>query len=179
MISTASGSDAATPGMIATAAAAQRKRPNKPAFLLNTAREAPALLGRVGDVRALAAVVRALGDTRRFAAQIAEVIELGAAHLAAAHELDRVDHRRQQREHPLDALAVGNLADREALVDAVAGAADADALIGLDAGALAFDHLDVDDHGVARLEVRNILAGGEPVGLLLVEGLDEVHGKFS
>src|SRR3954471_14616918 len=121
----------------------------------------------------------ALGNTGGFAAQAAQIVQLGAPHLAAADELDRVDHRRQQREHALDALAVGNLTDREALVQARTGAADADALVGLDAGALAFDHLDVDDHGVARLEVRNRLAGGELVGLLLVERLNEVHGKFS
>src|SRR6185369_4013851 len=137
------------------------------------------LLRGVGDFLGLAAVMRALGDTGRLAAQAAQVIELGAPHLAAADELDRIDHRREQREHALDALAVGNLADREALVQAMAGAADADALVGLDAGALAFDHLDVDDHGVARLEVRNGLARGELVSLLLVERLNEVHGKFS
>src|SRR5437660_9034913 len=123
--------------------------------------------------------MRALGDTGGFAAQAAQVIQLGAPHLAATDELDRIDHRREQREHALDALAVGDLADREALVQAMAGAADADALVGLDAGAFAFDHLDVDDHGVARLEVRNGLAGGELLGLLLVERLNEVHGKFS
>src|ERR1051326_7595282 len=137
------------------------------------------LLRRVGDFLGLAAVMRALGDAGGFAAQAAQVIQLGAPHLAAADELDRIDHRREQRKHALDALAVGNLADREALVQAMAGAADADALVGLDAGAVAFDHLDVDDHGVARLEVRNGLAGGELVGLLLVERLNEVHGKFS
>src|SRR4051812_4955180 len=117
----------------------------------------------------------ALGDTGGFAAQAAQVVQLGPPHLAAADELDRIDHRRQQREHALHALAVGNLADREALVQAMAGAADADAFVGLDAGALAFDHLDVDDHGVARLEVRNGLARGEPFGLLLVERLNQVH----
>src|SRR5450759_2164211 len=38
-------------------------------------------------------------DARLLAAQSAQVIELGAAHLAAAHDLDRVDHRRVEREH--------------------------------------------------------------------------------
>ena len=40
-----------------------------------------------------AGVVLLLGDAGRFAAQPAQVIELGAADLAAAHDLDRVDHR--------------------------------------------------------------------------------------
>src|SRR4029077_18222329 len=86
-----------------------------------------------------------LDDAGRLAAQLAQVIQLGATHLAAAHHLDRVDHRRHHREDALDAFAVGNLADGEALVEPAAGTADADPFIGLHAGALAFDHLDVDD----------------------------------
>src|SRR5262249_49479840 len=118
-----------------------------------------------------------LDDAGRLAAQIAQVIELGAAHLAAAHHLDRVDHRRQHGEHALHALAIGDLAHPHALVDAAAGPADAHAFIGLHAGAIAFDHLDVDDHGVARRETRNLLAGGKLVELLFLELLNEVHWK--
>ena len=40
-------------------------------------------------------------------------------------------------------------------------------------------HLDVDDHGVARLEIRDVLAGGELVALLLLDLLNDVHGEFS
>ena len=54
-------------------------------------------------------------------------------------------------------------------LSAAAGAADADALVGLDAGLVAFDHLDVDEHGVARLEIGNFLAGGELLDLLFFE----------
>src|SRR6476646_3452292 len=64
----------------------------------------------------LAAALLLLGDARLLAAQAAQIIQLGAAHLATAHELDRVDHRRIEREHALDAFAVGDLAHREALV---------------------------------------------------------------
>src|SRR5580692_6020881 len=39
-------------------------------------------------------VLGLLDDAGRLAAQVAQVIELGATHLAAAHDLDRVDHRR-------------------------------------------------------------------------------------
>src|SRR6185369_2543154 len=95
-----------------------------------------------------------LDDAGRLAAQLAQVIQLSATHLAAAHHLDRVDHRRHHREHAFHAFAVGDLADGEALVEPAAGTADADAFIGLHAGALAFDHLDVDDHGVAGAEFR-------------------------
>src|SRR6266851_8126962 len=125
------------------------------------------------------AMVLLLADARRLAAASTQVIELGAAHLAAAHDLDRVDHRRIERKDPLHPLAVGNLAHREVLVEARPGAADADALIGLDAGALALDHLDVDEEGVAGLEVRNVLAGGEIGNLLFFELLDQIHGELS
>src|SRR4051794_38327073 len=114
-------------------------------------------------------------DAGRLAAQLAQVIQLGATHLAAAHHLDRVDHRRHHGEHTLDAFAVGNLADGEALVEASAGAADADAFIGLHAAAVAFDHLDVDDQGIAGPELRDLLAGGQFVELLFFELLNEVH----
>src|ERR1700726_1116240 len=82
-----------------------------------------------------------LDDTGRLAAEIAQVIKLGAANLAAAHQLDRVDHRRHHREYPFHAFAVGDLANREALVEPAAGTPDANALIGLHARTVAFDHL--------------------------------------
>src|SRR6202790_1344411 len=123
--------------------------------------------------------LRLLDDTGRLAAQIAQVIQLGAAHLAAAHHRDRVDHRRHHGENAFHAFAVGNLAHREALIEPAAGTADADAFIGLHARAIAFDHLDVDDHGVARSEFRNGLAGGQFFELLFFELLNEVHRKFS
>src|SRR6202521_1589222 len=91
-----------------------------------------------------AAVTRTLGDTRLLAAPAAQVIELGAAHLAAAHELDRVDHRCVEREDALDALAIRNLPHGEVFVDAGASPPDAHAFIGLNAGSLALGHLDVD-----------------------------------
>ena len=118
-------------------------------------------------------------DARLLAAQAAQVIELGAAHLAAAHHLDRVDHRRIEREHALDAFAVGDLAHGEVLVQPAPGAADADAFVGLHAALVALDHLDVDQHGVARGELRNFFAGRELLDLLFFERLDEVHGSIS
>src|SRR4029077_5508194 len=118
-----------------------------------------------------------LVDARRLAAATAQIIELGAAHLAAAHDLDRVDHRRIEGEHALDAFAIRDLANREVLIKARAGAADADALIGLDAALLALDHLVVDEHRIARLKIRNLLAGGKLRDLLLLELLDQIHGK--
>src|SRR5262245_54533754 len=132
--------------------------------------------GRRSLARLGALAVLALDDAGGLAAAAAQVIELRAAHLAAAHDLDRVDQRRVEREHALDALAVGDLAHREALVQAAARARDAHALIGLHAGALALDHLHVHDQRVARREVRDFLVRGQFGDLLLLELLQKVHG---
>src|SRR4051794_7504851 len=88
------------------------------------------LLRRCGlSRRCIAALLAtALGDARRLAGAPAQVIELGAADLAAAHDLDRGQARRVEREDALDALAVRDLAQREAGVDAGVAAGDADAL---------------------------------------------------
>ena len=80
--------------------------------------------------------------------------------------------------HALDALAIGDLAHGEILVDAAAGAADAHALIGLHAGALALDHLDVDADRIAGTEFRNFALLGQRRGLLLLELLDDVHVTY-
>src|SRR5262245_48661320 len=134
------------------------------------------LLRRLGALVA-GVVILLLADARGLAAATAQVIELGAAHLAAAHDLDRVDHGRIERKDALHTLAVGNLAHGEILVEARARAADANALIGLDAGALALDHLDVDEDGVARREIRDLLARGKLGNLLFLELVNQIHGN--
>src|ERR1700728_2068641 len=146
----------------------KKARVKRPALFV-TLKKRPLLL--VDGSRALGL----LDDAGRLAAQIAQVIKLGAAHFAAAHHLDRVDHRRHYREHALDAFAVGNLADGEALIEPAAGTADADGLTRLHAGAIAFHHLDVDDQGIAESEIGNVLAGGQFFELLFFKLLNQVH----
>src|SRR6516162_4966475 len=97
--------------------------------------------------------ILALDNARGLSAPAAQIVELGAAHLAAANDLDRIDHRRVKRKDALDAFAVGNLAHREVLVQPRSGAADAHAFVGLHTGAVAFDDLDVDDQRIPRLEI--------------------------
>src|SRR5690349_10247921 len=53
------------------------------------------------------------GDAGGFAAQSTEIVQLGAADLAAGDDLDLLQAGRVQREGALDADAVGDLADRE------------------------------------------------------------------
>ena len=115
----------------------------------------------------------------RLTGAAAQVIELGAADIAAAHDLDLVDDRRIEREDALDALAEADLADGEAGADALVGAGDAHAFERLDAGAVAFDHLDADAQRVAGAEFGNGLVGGQRVNGFALEGLDQVHFVFS
>src|SRR6185437_333740 len=127
-----------------------------PALLARDTRSRPALflrgflrgflggfLGRFLGGRPGAGSLDALRDTGRLAAAIAQIIELGAPDLAAPHHFDRVDHRRIDRKNALDALAVGDLAYSEILVEALPAAGDADAFIGLHAGALTLGDLHV------------------------------------
>src|ERR1700679_3597257 len=106
--------------MARTNAQQKAQEPVSPALFVN-----PEVKELLADGRGHGAVGLLLDDAGRLAAQVAKVIQLGAAHLAAAHHGDRVDHRRHHGEYALDAFAVGNLADREALVETAAGAADA------------------------------------------------------
>src|ERR671925_1740926 len=62
------------------------------------------------------------------------------------------------RKGPLDADPERVLADRKRLARARALALDDDALEDLHAAPLTLDHLEVDAHGVPRLELRDVLA---------------------
>src|SRR5690349_9887103 len=84
--------------------------------------------GRGGTGSALAL----LPDARGLAAQRAEVVELGPAHPAAAHQLHRGDRRAVHGEQPLDADAGRHLPDREVLADAAAPLGDDQTLEGLE-----------------------------------------------
>src|SRR6202040_1682833 len=60
-------------------------------------------------------------DPGGLAGQIAQVIKLGATHAAAAFHHNLADRWAVSLEHPLDALAVGDLAHRERGVEAAVG----------------------------------------------------------
>src|SRR5262245_55018883 len=83
-------------------------------------------------------------------AQIAQVVELGAADITHGDRLDRLHDRAVHRERALDADAEADLADGERLAQSVALAADHHALEDLDALAGALDDADVHLHRVAR-----------------------------
>src|SRR5688500_1432123 len=101
-------------------------------------------------------VVALLLDLGGLAAQLAQVVQLGAADVTAGDELDLLEDRAVHREGALDADGEGDLADREGLAHARALAADDDALELLDTGAVALDDANVDVHGVAGAEGRDV-----------------------
>src|SRR5919198_703591 len=74
-----------------------------------------------------------LADACRLPAQPAQVVELGAAHLAAPHHGEVGDHRAVHRKDPLDAHAVRHLADGERLRHPAPAPGDAHPLERLDA----------------------------------------------
>src|SRR5215471_4102464 len=84
-----------------------------------------------GSIEAFRTRIGALEYARGLAAPATQVIELGAAYLAPADHVDLGDVGRVDRKHALDAFAVGDLAHREALVDAGAGAGNHHAFVGL------------------------------------------------
>src|SRR5215208_692613 len=102
--------------------------------------------------------VALLLDLGGLAAQVAQVVELGAADVAAGDDLDALEDRRVEREGALDTDAEGDLADREGAADAGAVHADHHALEDLDAGAGALDDLHVHLDGVTGPEGREVVA---------------------
>src|SRR5436190_1578883 len=95
-------------------------------------------------------------DAGGFAAEIPEVVELCASDPAMAFNLDLIDRRGVEGEHPLHADAARNLADGEHLPRPAALARDHDALEDLDALFVAFLDLHVDPDRVAGSEVGNV-----------------------
>src|ERR1700742_3450946 len=100
-------------------------------FLLEllAARTLESLLGLHGEQLALG--IGVLGDAARLAAQVAQVIELGAAHDALTDDLDFPDAGTVEREHALDAFAEADLAHGERRVHASVLAGDAEAFVDL------------------------------------------------
>src|ERR687897_448927 len=107
-------------------------------------------------------------DLGRLTDAVAQVIELGAADVTPADDLDLGDGRRVERERALDAHAVAHLPHLERLADAGARAADDDALEDLDALLGPLDHAHMDLERVAGREVGDV---GAQAGLV-----DEIGG---
>src|SRR5690242_4089734 len=115
---------------------------------------ADARLGRAG--RSADLLLPLLLDLRGLAAEVTEVVELGAADGTTGDDLDAVDAGAVDRVGPLDADAEADLADREGLAEARPLATDHDALEDLDPGAATLDDPGVDLERVAGAEVGDV-----------------------
>src|SRR5690606_11819151 len=103
-------------------------------------------------------------EARSLAAQVAEVVELGAPGAATPDDGDAVDEGRVDGEHALYALAERHLTDGDGAACALAVlAGNDDAFEGLDAAAGAFYPRVIRADGLARVEVGEVVT---QVGLL-------------
>lgn len=100
--------------------------------------------------------VALLADLCLLAAKCTQVVELCAAHVTAADELDVIDDRRVDWELTLDSHLERNLANVERLANPVTVTADNDALENLDTATVTFNNVYVNLHRVADAEVGNV-----------------------
>src|SRR5258706_537668 len=114
-----------------------------------------------------------LANARLLAGEAAQVIELGAAHVAFALHLDGGERRRVGLERSLHALAARDLAHDEIGVEAAVALGDHHAFVGLLALLVALDHRDLHDDRVARREFRDLAP--EAGDLFLLEFRNQVH----
>src|SRR5208283_3533046 len=98
----------------------------------------------------------ALAQARRFALQVAQVVELGAADAARADHVDMVDHAGMYGEDALHALSEADLANRDGLAESRVVAGNHHAFESLQPLLVAFLDLDVDPNCIARPERRYI-----------------------
>ena len=104
------------------------------------------------------AEVALLFDLRLLAAEVAEVVQLGAANCTAADNLNVVDDRGVYGERTLNADLEADLANAERLANAFTRATDDNTLENLDTRARTFDDVDVNLDGVAGAEIWNVVA---------------------
>jgi hypothetical protein len=110
-------------------------------------------------------------DARGFALEVAQVVELGAAHIALLQDFDGADRGRIDRENALDADAEAHPADRKRRAVLLAALANHNALERLDAFLFLFAfgrflQPDVDTDGVTGTKRGDILTSLALVDLL-------------
>src|SRR5664279_261202 len=132
--------------------------------------KAPNRVGIPGSPDPASATRALLLDLGGLTAQIAQVVQLGPANVAAGDQLDAVQVRRVNGKGALHADAETDLANGEGLADTATLPADHMTGEDLDTRTRALDDLDVHLHRVAGTEVRDI--GPQRGG---VQGVQGVH----
>jgi hypothetical protein len=107
-------------------------------------------------LRSAGASAFAFAETRRFAFEATEVIQLGSANPAGADDVDMIDNSGVHRENALDALAEANLADGDRFTHSGVVSGDYGTFEDLQALFVTFPDLDVDFDGVARPECGEV-----------------------
>src|SRR3990167_3005447 len=120
-------------------------RPSRPTSAADGFAVSPRkLASRVARPRTQCAADRRSGkfffDARRLARALAQVIQLGTAHVAAALDFDLRDQRAVELEGALDALTAGDLAHDEAAVEPAVALGDDHAFVGLHPPSGGFPH---------------------------------------
>src|SRR5690606_8866430 len=113
-----------------------------------------------------------LFDACRFTRTATQVIKFSTAHIAAALDFDGSDLRGIQLEGTLDSFAGRDLTYDERRVKAAIALGNDDAFVGLNTLARAFDHIDVDDYGVAGAKFGLGLVAGKAADFFLFKGCD-------
>jgi len=114
--------------------------------------------------------VLALANTGSLAAQFPQVEELGAANMSAGDDFDLLKDGRVEWENPLNADAVGDLADRKRLANTAFLTADNNTLENLDTLFVAFDDFYMHLDGITNLEGGDIL-----LHLFEFQEIDGIH----
>ena len=113
-----------------------------------------------------------LHQGRTLAHARAQVVELGATHFAAVRHLDLSDTGCVNGENALHAFAVGNFANGERRIDAVAFATDDQTGEDLNALFATFHNAAMHFDGISYVEVGDVR-----FQLLVFDFSDDVHGR--
>src|SRR5262245_57906909 len=98
-------------------------------------------------------------ETRCLAGPFTQIIEFGAAYLAARYNVDLINAGRVQGEDPLHADAVGDFSDSEGRTVAFAGKSDDDSLENLSPLFFALYHFHVNPNGLTLSQGRDLFLG--------------------
>lgn len=118
--------------------------------------------------------VALLANLCRLTAKLAKVVQLGAANISAANELDVVDDGRVNGELSLNSNLERHLTNAECFANSVTGARNDDTLEYLNTASGTFDDVDVNLDVVSDSEVGNVGAQRR-----CVNGIKLLHDDFS
>lgn len=118
-----------------------------------------------------------LFDTSRFARALAKIVELGASNFAAALDLNVGDRWTEGLKNTFYSFAIRDLPYGKRRIEAAVALGDNDPLKGLKSLALPLLDLNLNNDGVARMELRNLFR--DLLGLELLNDVAHARTCFS